>query len=323
MTKTLAIRKDDSSMAVRAAWLHYAGRHTQAEVARKLGLTNLKAHRLINKATNDGLIKIFIDGDVAECVELENHLSKQYNLQYCEVVPELDPDVPNDELPLRALGIAGANYIRRALTNNDCPSIGIGHGRTLAACVNALPRMSHTETKIVSLLGGFSRKFAANPHDVIHLFAQRTEAPAYVMPIPFYANTLKDKAVFMQQFGIREVLQLAKDTTVKIVGLGSVNHQSSMVVNAMLDANEMSMLKKQGGRGEMLGHFFDKNGQLLETELSERTMGVSIDDLATSNVVAVAGGKLKGPAIKAILKSGLLSGLITDERTACSLVKPA
>ena len=41
------LRDDETSMATRAAWLHYAGGLTQSEVAKRLGLTSLKAHRLI------------------------------------------------------------------------------------------------------------------------------------------------------------------------------------------------------------------------------------------------------------------------------------
>lgn len=318
LRKPSPVQNNASSMAVRAAWLHYAGRHTQAEVARKLGLTNLKAHRLISKAANEGLIKVFIDGDVAECVAHENQLAEQFALQYCEVVPDLE----EGELPLKALGIAGAQYLKRAIENSQCESIGIGHGRTLAACVHALPTLHDTSTQIVSLLGGFSKTFAANPHDVIHLLAQRTGAAAYVMPVPFFANTIEDKAVILQQYGIREVLQLAKDTSVKIAGVGSVDNSSSMVSNSMLEEAEMLALGKAGAMGEVLGHFYDKNGELVDTELSQRTMGLSVDDLAQSNIVAVAGGKSKITAIRSILKSGLLSGLITDERTAQTLVGP-
>ncbi|RVB47560.1 sugar-binding transcriptional regulator, partial [Mesorhizobium sp. M7A.F.Ca.CA.004.05.1.1] len=39
-------RDHESSLATRAAWLHYAGGLTQAQVAKRLGLTSLKAHRL-------------------------------------------------------------------------------------------------------------------------------------------------------------------------------------------------------------------------------------------------------------------------------------
>lgn len=303
-------------MAVRAAWLHYAGGHTQAEVARKLGLTNLKAHRLITKANNDGLVKVYIDGDVAECVALESRLADKFSLNYCEVVPDLE----EPELPLRALGIAGAQYLKRTIESTEHHSIGIGHGRTLASCVNFLPRISRPDKQIVSLLGGFSKKFAANPHDVIHLLAQRTATSAYVMPVPFFANTLKDKRVILKQFGITEVMQMAKQTSVKIVGIGSVNIESPMVANSMVEKQEVRAVHKAGGRGEMLGHFFDTKGQLVETELSERTMGLSVKELSESNIMAVAGGSTKVLAIRSILNSSLLRGLITDECTARALI---
>ena len=311
-----AIEKDASSMAVRAAWLHYAGGHTQAEVARKLGLTSLKAHRLITKANNDGLVKVYIDGDVAECVALENHLSDRHKLSYCEVVP----DLAEVDLPLRALGNAGAQYLQRAIDNSEHDSIGIGHGRTLAACVNCLPRMHRPDKQIVSLLGGFTKTFSANPHDVIHLLAQRTNASAYVMPVPFFANTLEDKEVIMQQFGMHEVMQLARQTSIKIVGIGSVDVSSSMVDVSILERKEIRAVYEAGGRGEILGHFYDAEGQLVKTELSERTMGLTPNDLKDNNILAVAGGTTKLQAIHSIIKSGLLSGLITDERTARALI---
>lgn len=311
-----SIDKNVSSMAVRAAWLHYAGGHTQAEVARKLGLTSLKAHRLITKANNEGLVKVYIDGDIAECVALETTLSDQYELSYCEVVPDLD----EPDLPLRALGIAGAQYLKRVIEDTEHVSIGVGHGRTMASCVNFLPRINRPDKNIVSLLGGFSKTYAANPYDVIHSLAQRTGANAYVLPVPFFANTVEDKKVIMQQFGIDEVMQLARRTSIKIAGIGSVDVQSAMVANSMIEKEEIRAVSEAGGRGEILGHFFDAEGQLVETELSERTMGLTSADLTNTNIVAVAGGDTKLPAIRSILKSGLISGLITDERTARALV---
>ncbi len=44
------------------------GRLTQAEVAKKLGVSGVKAHRLIARATQEGAVKFVIDGDIAECV---------------------------------------------------------------------------------------------------------------------------------------------------------------------------------------------------------------------------------------------------------------
>ena len=136
---------------------------------------------------------------------LEETLKAGYGLQYCEVVPNLD----DGTLPLRTLGIAGARYLRNILEHSRHKIIGIGHGRTLASAVEYLPRTPASDVQFVSLLGGLTRRFAANPFDVIHKLAERTAAEAYLMPVPAFANSVKDKNVLMSQFGVSDVVQLA------------------------------------------------------------------------------------------------------------------
>ena len=311
------VREDEASMATRAAWLHYAGGLTQSEVARRLGLTSLKAHRLITRANQDGLVKVFIDGEVSACVALENELLSRFGLAYCEVVPDFDPD----PLPLKALGIAGAHYLRRAIERGQDRLIGVGHGRTLAACVEYLPRTSAEKTRFVSLLGGLTRKFAANPHDVIHRLAERTGAQAYFMPVPFFANTREDRTVLLQQRGISEVFDLAKSASLLIVGIGTVEMEASLVATGMIEKDEIAQIRRDGGVGELLGHFFDTHGAPLDTALSERTLALGREQLRNRSIVAIAGGMIKARAIRSVLSSGYLAGLITDERTARALIE--
>ncbi|MFK7853861.1 MAG: sugar-binding transcriptional regulator [Granulosicoccus sp.] len=312
-----AHNRHNDTMAVRAAWLHYAGGFTQAQVAKRLGLTSLKAHRLITSANKQGLVKVYIDGDVTECVEHENALTERFGLDYCEVVPDFD----DQATPYNALGIAGGHYLKRQLENDDIDLIGVGHGRTLAACVEQLPQTTSKPTSFVSLLGGFSQRFSANPHDVIHRLAQRTGSPAYVMPVPFFANTVNDRKVLLKQRGLTEVMKLARNTSLNLVGIGSIEEDPSLVASGMLENSEMDTVLKAGGVGELLGHFYDERGQSVRTNLSDRTMGLTRVELKSSRIVAIAGGGQKIRAIKSVLNSRLLSGLITDERTARALVK--
>lgn len=306
-------RDDDASMATRAAWLHYAGGLTQSEVAKRLGLTSLKAHRLITKANQEGLVKVYIDGEVSECVELEQQLSERYGLDYCEVVPDFDVE----ELPLRALGISGAQFLKREIEKDGSRLIGMGHGRTLAACVEYLPRTSsRTGVRFVSLLGGLTRRFSANPHDVIHRLAERTGAEAYVMPVPFLANTVEDRDVLLNQRGVRDVFELAKTADLLLAGIGTVEQQASLVATGMIESSELEDIKRQGAAGEIFGHFFDDQGQPIETELSNRTFTLSREDMRNRRTVAIAGGTVKTRGIRAVLESRFLSGLITDEKTA-------
>lgn len=314
-----AVVDDEDSLATRAAWLHFVGGLTQGEVGNRLNVASGKAHRLIARANKAGLVQVFIDGDIASCVKLEDRLRKLYGLTYCEVAP----DIGEGSLPLRALGTLGARFLRLAIEKGDDSVIGLGHGRTLASCVLRLPRSKVTGIRFVSLLGGFTRKFAANPFDVINGIAEQTGAESYVMPVPFYTNSREDRSVLMGQPGIGEVFDLARKATLRLVGIGTVDDtDASIAASGMIERDELAEIKQAGGRGEVLGHFFDARGRRVETELSGRLMSLTHEELTSGRMVAVAGGAAKPAAIRAILESGMLHGLLTDERTAQALAGP-
>jgi DNA-binding transcriptional regulator LsrR (DeoR family) len=306
----------DDTLAVRAAWLHYAGGLTQSEVARRLGVPSVKAHRLIAKAVAEGVVKVTIDGDIVECVELEMQLSERFGLQYCEVAPDLG----EDGLPLRALGHAGAGYLKREIERGDNAVIGLGHGRTLSAAVQYMPRVNAKNLRFVSLLGGLTRNYGANPYDVMHRIAEKTGSQAYVMPVPFFANTGEDREVLKAQRAVKEVFELANNADLKLVGIGNVEADAQLVSSGMVEPGEITDIAAAGGVGEILGHFFDQDGRILDTELSARMLSASFPKTRSERLVALAGGPNKADAIRAILNSRRLFGLITDERTAKALL---
>lgn len=317
MTRNGSKRDGDASLSIRAAWLHYVGGLTQADVAKRLGVTNVKAHRLITRANQDGAVKVTIDGEIAECVALETAISERFGLSYCEVVP----DVGDDDLPLRSLGIAGAKFLQREIENGKTKLIGLGHGRTLASAISYLPSVDANGVQFVSLLGGLTRNFLANPHDVMHRLAAKTGAAAYVMPVPFFANKIEDREIILAQRGVPEVMSMAASSELKFVGIGTSEPSAQLVSSGMIEQEEIRDVKAQGGVGELLGHFFNKDGKNVETAMTARTISVGLPEIKQTRIVAVAGGNEKAPAIGSILMSGFLSGLITDERTAGALLK--
>lgn len=308
---------EERSLAIRAAWLHYVGGLRQAEVAKRIGVPSVKAHRLIARAVAEGAVKVTIEGEIIECIELGEALCSRYGLKTCEVAPDLE----EEGLPLRTLGLAGASLLRRWLEGGEETTIGVSHGRTIAEAVHSMPRIETKGIKFVSLFGGLTRNFAANPHDVMHLLAEKTGAPAYVMPVPFFANTAEDREVLLSQRGVAEIIAMGENAPLKFVGLGTVQPETQLVTSGMIEPAEIKAIDKAGGVGEMLGHFFDRNGEIVETALSPRTLSVSMDNAKEQDIIALAGGPGKIDAIRAILNSGKLSGLVTDERTAKALLQ--
>ena len=60
------MQSDELSLATRAAWLSYVGKHTQEEIAGRLGVSRIKVNRLIGQAVRAGLVHVFVEGTAAE-----------------------------------------------------------------------------------------------------------------------------------------------------------------------------------------------------------------------------------------------------------------
>lgn len=314
------VGEEDIALATRAAWLYHAGGLTQSEVAGRMGVTNAKAHRLIGRATRAGLVRVFVEGSIGNCIVHEAALSQRYGLQFCRVVPPLH----DDGLPLRALGIAAAAFLRDRLESGEYRIIGVGHGRTLAAAVDHVPRIDAAGLRLVSLLGGLPRRNYANPFEVIDRLAEKTGSDAYLLPVPMFAASPADRDVLRRQTGVSEAVALARQAGLIILGIGEATSEAFLSRAGVFSRDDLRLLHAAGAAGEALGYFYSRDGKLVDTQLHDRVTGLSLEAFAQAGgpcqIVAVAGGAGKENAIQAVLQSRLLTGLITDELTARRLV---
>ena len=304
------------SLASRAAWLSYIGGLRQEDIAVQLGVSRPKVNRLIALAHKQGMIRIFIDGDVAECVTLGNRLAEIFDLARCEVVPSIG----NERLPVHALATGGARFLAHAIQRPDIAVIGIGHGRTLAGMVDRLPVITRADIQIVSLLGGLTRNAKASPFDVIHRLAGRVGGDCYFMPVPFFANSVEDRRVLMAQTSVSDAFERARSAQLCIVGIGEIHDDAYLLRTGMLPQAEYEAVASAGAVGELLGQFVDDAGRPVDLPVNDLAIGLRIDELEGKEVVAVAGGDTKVAAIRAVLRTGVITGLITDEATAHRIV---
>jgi DNA-binding transcriptional regulator LsrR (DeoR family) len=314
--ETMRVPQDpELVLAVRCAWLSFIGGRTHEDIADLLGTSRTRVTRLIQIAQRAGLVKVFVEGPSAACLALEEDLKAGYGLQHGSVAPDLD----ENGLPVAALGSLGARVLAGILGRDDLHTIGVGHGRTLAAAVNGLPILNRPGLRLVSLLGSLTRGAATNPYDVIFRLADRTGGRGFYMPAPFFCNSEKDRAIFLEQRDLRAVLDLADRAQVMVVGIGSPEHDRGMIEAGMVTEGELAALVEARATGEILGTFVDAAGEILDVEISRRAIAPGLHELRGKEVVAIAGGPSKIDAIDAVLRTGVITHLVTDERTAQAL----
>ncbi|MFO1207765.1 MAG: sugar-binding domain-containing protein [Amaricoccus sp.] len=250
-------------------------------------------------------------------VDLQVQLAEMYGLDQCVVVS----DIHQDDLPLTALGAAGGKFLADEIGGGKPMLVGIGYGRTLEAAVRELPETPAPQVRFVSLMGALTKKSSANPHEVISLLAEKTGAEAFMMPVPFMANSVADRDVLLGQAGVAEPVALARDCDLMLVGIGTADPDTILVDSGMIDAGEVAAIRKLGGVGEVLGHYFDAAGRPVENDVTARILTLPMERLKGRRMVAFAGGTMKVPAIMAALESGILTGIVIDEQTARTIVE--
>ena len=62
-------------------------------------------------------------------------------------------------------------------------------------------------------MGSLTRSSAANPFEVVCHFAERTGGEGHLLPVPFIADSISDKQIFMSQRVFKQTLALAEQAS--------------------------------------------------------------------------------------------------------------
>ena len=324
---------EQRDLMVRAAWLSYVAERTQNEIAGILGVSRIKVARLIAEARELGLVKIEIDHALSETAEIEETLRQRFGLAFCSVTPPLlaEPATPRgkqdadaqDELARRAVGLEAAAILRRQIAQDrDSDAVfGLAWGRTISALADAFRPLNAPKVQFVSLLGSLTRSAAANPFDVVQKLASRTGGEAKYLPVPFIADSEEDRATFMQQKLVQEVIRTALKAKSCFISVGEMAAGSFLARYGYLSGEDIAHLRTLGAIGDTMGLFFDKDGHFVDSAICRRTLAIELSALRQSSVVLLSAGKPKLAATRAILKAGFISGLVIDGDSARHLVE--
>jgi DNA-binding transcriptional regulator LsrR (DeoR family) len=307
----------DLDLATRAAWLSFIGGYTQSEIARRLSVSPAKAHRLIALAQDRGLVKVFIEGAPAECIAHEEVLVRHFGLHNCIVAPALDGGSAN-EGEFASVGAAAARFLHRVLFSMEPGAlVGVGKGRSLVAAMDRIPALKRPDLRFVSVSGSLTRKLSANPFDVVNRLVERTGGEGYFLPVPYLAADETEKEVLLAQKSVQDMLDLARQAEVVIVGVGTLEEEDAHIRQVgVIDEAEWEELKSLETAGDILGSFVDIDGRPVDSRVNAYSLGLGLEELRGRRVIAVIGGVSKGKAALGALRTGIVTDLVLSEPAA-------
>jgi lsr operon transcriptional repressor len=302
-------------MLGRVAELHYKHGFTHQEVADLLGFSRVQVTRMLARARAEGIVEITVHSDEPIFPAEQQALITSFGLTHAVVAPTF----PDNADTQRSIGTVGAAYLRTVLKPGMTVAVGISG--TLAEIARQL-KTDPMDVVFVPAIG--SRPAGSegmNPHRVAELFAEAVGGHSAHLPAPMFTSSAESAATIASEPQIREALQIARNASLGLFGLGGTKPGTGIVADEFAKEPALKELFEQGVVGDISAAFFDAKGRSIDSEISHRIVGLSLDDIMSlPHRVAFAGGKDKVDSIAGALAGGIITSLITDQETAASLL---
>lgn len=302
-------------LKTRIAWLYYLEGKTQDEIVNLTGLNRSKVLRILAASRLDGTVQIRVTTNLSKCVELERALEERWGFSRAFVIPE-----PQDQNQTSSiLGAALGAYISENISSHM--TIGLGWGRTLTSALPSIVSPRVEGIRILSMLGGLTRVSKVNPSEIAWRIADRLNAECYQLTAPVFAPDTQTKDALLAHDGIKEIFAQARSLDMAIVSVGTLAPNNAFVEYGLLSRDEISSLHAAGAVGDVLCHFVDEEGNIINHPVNDRVIAINPRQLRSArNMVLASGGWNKVKIVRAAIKLLQPKVLIVNESVAENLV---
>ena len=303
---------------VSAAWLYYHENMTQAEIAEVLGVSRPSVANMLARARETGIVRISVRPDYLASVSLSRAMRERFGLKQVVIVPT--PAVSDAAAINRSLGRAGAVYLGSTLRPGEI--LVTAWGATMLEVALALPERVVPGVTIAQSLGGLYTADDFNPTKVASLMGEKLGARVYHVFVPCVLESKELRDVLMRDRSIHSAFEVARSANRAMIGIGKVGPDATVVRAGFITPLQMDELRAKGAVGDVMGRFFDIDGKPVQTELNERIMALTLEDLRRIEpVIAVAGGPDKVRSVLGAVRGTYIDVLIVDDRTAASVLQ--
>lgn len=242
---------------------------------------------------------------------LEAQLKETLNLEEVFVVAgdsDASPWVKQE------MGRASVACIKKRLGANNI--VAVAGGTTLAAVADMMKSdFKNLDILFVPARGGIGESVENEANTICAKMAKNTNSSYRLLYVPDQISS-EVYASIMTEPSVKSVLELIQASNIVIHGIGDALKMAQRRKTAETDWNKII---EGHAVGEAFGYYFDEHGKVVHKVL---TAGMQLADLRhIPHVVAVAGGASKAKAIRAVVRQGHTSLLVTDEGAAKALLR--
>lgn len=312
------IPKPQNQLRTRAAWLYYIEGMTQADVAKKLGVNRIMVTRLLSEAKKRGEVVIRIKSELTELIELQHQLEDRFKLEQAIIAPMAS----DGDDPTRVIAAAAGEHVSKLMQSGI--TVGVGWGKTLHAMLPYVEERSLSDVRVVSLLGGISQARRFNPAEFAWQFAELFEAEGYLISAPAVVDSAQTRHALLEDCGLDQILQLAETCDVALLSCGGITSLTTSYRSGHITEAARQSLIKAGAVGDILYHFLDEHGELVNHSVNSRSISMPLERLKRiPQKILISGGSEKIEILRATMVSVEPNVLVTDEVTARTLLQEA
>jgi DNA-binding transcriptional regulator LsrR (DeoR family) len=310
------MRKKEALKLVEICRLYYEKELTQAQIAKTFDISRPAVSKLLSEARHRGIVKIEIRSPFDSDDDLMNQLIRLFNLKGGLIIPSATKD---EGLIRRLIVSQGALYLEKIFP--DIKKLGIGWGKTIGDLIeefqNQIPNESE-KSAICPVIGSAPNAIQwLQTNELTRILARKINFPPYYLHAPAFPFSEKDKQLFMNTIEYQKISELWTQLDTILVGVGTY----PTVPDQATAVRFGDKLKKKKAVGVLATYYYDLDGNIIRSP-NDIVVRIPLKYLKnTKRVVVISGSPKKIRALRGALMTGLVSYLITDERTARELIK--
>lgn len=293
----------------------YEQGRSKSEIAEEFGLSRFKVARMLDAARESGLVRVEFELPAPLDLTLSDELANAYGLRRALVL-ERAPQESSEKLRGR-IGTMAADLLSEITTSHDV--LGLAWARTVNTMTASLRTLARCP--VVQLCGVYSRMdFHDRSVETIQRATAVSGGAAYPIFGPLVLLDRRTADTLRRQPGIAEAFDRFDDITKAVVSIGAWQPGLSTVYD-VLGERDRAAIADRGVAAEVAARLFDTDGNEVATGLSHYVLAITTAQLRqVDDVIALASGDAKAPAVDAVLRSGMVTTLITDAGTARALL---